>query len=152
MRARTPCRRPCSGREFHAARLRLAGGRAGLGYEKFVLDADQLGVLHSLAEGSISARNGQAMEAIREVGGHGTIRLRPYQANFKTAFWRTELLDYRPFEAWAEAGAPDPDGAGQCEGPKLLADHEAPGLDEGTAEALRDYVARRKASEPDAFG
>jgi trimethylamine:corrinoid methyltransferase-like protein len=24
--------------------------------------------------------------------------------NFKTAFWRTEVLDYRPFETWSEAG------------------------------------------------
>ncbi|MFO1106370.1 MAG: trimethylamine methyltransferase family protein [Amaricoccus sp.] len=130
----------------------LEGGLVS-GYEKFVLDADQLGVLHSLAEGIDLSENGQAMEAIREVGPGGHyLGCAHTQANFKTAFWRTELLDYRPFEAWAEAGAPDSMALANARVRKLLRDYEAPGLDEGTAEALRDYVARRKASEPDAFG
>jgi trimethylamine--corrinoid protein Co-methyltransferase len=34
----------------------------------------------------------------------------------------------------------------------MLADYVAPPLDAGIAEALQDYVDRRKASEPDAFG
>mgnify|MGYP006144334399 CR=1 FL=1 len=29
------------------------------------------------------------------------------QANFKDAFWRTDLLDYKPFETWEEEGARD---------------------------------------------
>jgi trimethylamine--corrinoid protein Co-methyltransferase len=33
----------------------------------------------------------------------------------------------------------------------MLGDYQAPALDEGIAEALRDYVARKKASVPDAF-
>jgi trimethylamine--corrinoid protein Co-methyltransferase len=33
----------------------------------------------------------------------------------------------------------------------MLGDYQAPALDEGTAEALQDYVARKKASVPDAF-
>ena len=74
------------------------------------------------------------------------------QANFKTAFWRTDVLDYRPFEAWAEAGGPDSMQLANARVRKLLADYEAPPLDPGIAEALKDYVERRKASEPDAFG
>jgi trimethylamine--corrinoid protein Co-methyltransferase len=35
---------------------------------------------------------------------------------------------------------------------RMLADYEAPALDPGIAEALHEYVDRRKASEPDAFG
>ena len=35
---------------------------------------------------------------------------------------------------------------------KLLAEYEPPAIDPGIEEALRDYVDRRKASEPDAFG
>ena len=34
---------------------------------------------------------------------------------------------------------------------KLLGDYQAPGIDPGVDEALRDYIARRKASMPDAF-
>ncbi len=34
---------------------------------------------------------------------------------------------------------------------KLLGDYQQPALDEGVAEALADYVARKKDSMPDAF-
>ncbi len=34
---------------------------------------------------------------------------------------------------------------------KLLAEYQAPAIDPGVEEALDDFVARRKASEPDAF-
>lgn len=120
--------------------------------EKFVMDADQLGVLHSLAEGIDLGENGQALDAIREVGPGGHfLGCAHTQANFKTAFWRTEVLDYRPYEAWAEAGEPDTVAHANRRMRKMLAEYEAPALDPGMAEALADYVARRKASEPDAF-
>jgi trimethylamine--corrinoid protein Co-methyltransferase len=34
---------------------------------------------------------------------------------------------------------------------KLLGDYQAPMLDPGTDDALRDYIDRRKAEMPDAF-
>ncbi len=67
----------------------LEGGLVS-SYEKFVLDADQLGVLHSLAEGIDLSENGQAMDAMREVGPGGHfLGCAHTQANFKNAFWRT---------------------------------------------------------------
>jgi trimethylamine---corrinoid protein Co-methyltransferase len=50
----------------------LEGGLVS-SYEKFVLDADQLGVLHSIAEGIDLSENGQAMAAIARSGRAGTI-------------------------------------------------------------------------------
>ena len=130
----------------------LEGGLVS-GYEKFVLDADQLGVLHSLAEGIDLSENGQAMDAIREVGPGGHfLGCAHTQANFKDAFWRTQVLDYRPFETWAEAGEPDSMRLANARVRRMLGEYEAPALDAGIAEALREFVARRKASEPDAFG
>lgn len=122
-------------------------------FEKFVLDADQLGVLHSLAEGIDLSENGQAMGAIAEVGPGGHfLGCQHTQDNFKSAFWRTEVLDYRPFETWAEAGEPASMTLANARMRRSLAEYEAPPLDPGIDEALRDFVARRKASEPDAFG
>jgi trimethylamine--corrinoid protein Co-methyltransferase len=136
---------------LHAAGW-LEGGLVS-SYEKFVLDADQLGVLHALAEGIDLSENGQAMGAIREVGpGAHYLGCAHTQANFKDAFWRTEVLDYRPYETWAEAGSPDSATLASARVRQMLADYEAPALDPGIAESLHDYVARRKASEPDAFG
>jgi Trimethylamine:corrinoid methyltransferase len=130
----------------------LEGGLVS-SYEKFVLDADQLGTLHHLAKGVAMDDNGQAMDAIREVGPGGHyLGCQHTQANFKTAFWRTDVLDYKPYETWEEEGARDSATLANLRVKKLLRDFQAPALDPGIAEALESYVAQRKASEPDAFG
>jgi trimethylamine--corrinoid protein Co-methyltransferase len=129
----------------------LEGGLVS-SYEKFVMDADQLGCLHGLAKGISVDTNGQAMDAIREVGPGGHyLGCEHTQANFKSAFWRTDLLDYKPFETWDEEGARDTQALASARVKKMLADYQAPALDEGIAEALNDYVAKKKASMPDAF-
>jgi len=39
-----------------------------MGYEKFMMDVDQAGMMHTLLEGVDLSENGQALDAIREVG------------------------------------------------------------------------------------
>lgn len=129
----------------------LEGGLVS-SYEKFVMDADQLGTLHHLAQGIAMDTNGQAMDAIREVGPGGHyLGCEHTQANFKTAFWRSDLFDYKPFETWAEEGARDTMALASERVAKLLGDYQQPALDEGIAEGLNDFVARRKSEMPDAF-
>ncbi|GHE04912.1 trimethylamine methyltransferase [Defluviimonas sp. 20V17] len=129
----------------------LEGGLVS-SYEKFVMDADQLGTLHHLAQGIQIDTNGQAMDAIREVGPGGHyLGCAHTQANFKTAFWRSEMLDYKPFETWDEEGARDTQTLAGRRVAKMLGDYQAPALDPAVNDALNDYVARKKASEPDAF-
>lgn len=129
----------------------LEGGLVS-SYEKFVMDADQLGTLHHLAQGVAVDANGQAMDAIREVGPGGHyLGCEHTQANFKSAFWRTDLLDYKPFETWEDEGARDTQALASARVKKMLADYQAPAIDEGIAEALNAYVAKKKASMPDAF-
>ena len=129
----------------------LEGGLVS-SYEKFVMDADQLGTLHHLAQGIQIDTNGQAMDAIREVGPGGHyLGCSHTQANFKSAFWRSDLLDYKPFETWAEEGARDTQSLANERVRKQLADYQAPDLDPGTREALETYVAKRKSEMPDAF-
>ena len=130
----------------------LEGGLVS-SYEKFVMDADQLGYLHRLAAGVDVSENGQAMAAIREVGPGGHyLGCAHTQDNFKSAFWKTDLLDYKPFETWEEEGARDTVALAQARVRKMLDSYQAPDLDPGIAEALAEYVARKKAAEPDAFG
>jgi trimethylamine--corrinoid protein Co-methyltransferase len=129
----------------------LEGGLVS-SYEKYVLDADQLGVLHGLAKGVDLSENGQGMDAIREVGPGGHyLGCAHTQENFKSAFWRTEVLDYKPYETWADEGSRDSAALAAVRVRKLLGDYQAPPLDPGIAEALADHVARRKAAVPDAF-
>ena len=136
---------------LHAAGW-LEGGLVA-SFEKFVMDADQLGILHRLAEGVDVSENGQGMDAIREVGPGGHyLGCAHTQANFKSAFWRSELLDYKPFETWSEEGERDTEALAAVRVSKLLAQYEAPALDAGIREALDAYVAKKKAAAPAAFG
>ncbi|WP_428516177.1 trimethylamine methyltransferase family protein [Roseovarius sp.] len=129
----------------------LEGGLVS-SFEKFVMDADQLGVYHHLAKGIYTDENGQAMDAIREVGPGGHyLGCAHTQANFKTAFWRSEMLDYKPFEQWADEGAQDTMSLATTRVEKQLANYQQPHLDPGVLEALDAYVAEKKASMPDAF-
>jgi len=129
----------------------LEGGLVA-SFEKFVMDADQLGALHHIAKGVQHDENAQAMDALREVGPGGHyLGCAHTQANFKTAFWRSEVLDYKPYETWAEEGSRDTMALANARVRKLLADYQQPGLDPAIDEALKAYVAKRKEGMPDAF-
>ena len=120
--------------------------------EKLVMDADQLGGLQKFAGGVDLSENGQAMDAIREVGpGQHFLGCAHTQANFETAFWRSEIADYRPFETWSEDGSPDTQAIARNRCKAMLAQYEAPDLDPAIDEALQAFIARRKAEEPDAL-
>ncbi|MDU8926879.1 trimethylamine methyltransferase family protein [Alisedimentitalea sp. MJ-SS2] len=129
----------------------LEGGLVA-SFEKFVMDADQLGTLHKMAEGISVDENAQAMDAIREVGPGGHyLGCAHTQANFKQAFWKSDVLDYKPFETWEEEGARDSQVLAADRVASLLASYEKPAMDAGVAEALEAYVAEKKAAVPDAF-
>ncbi|HHL20026.1 MAG TPA: trimethylamine methyltransferase, partial [Aliiroseovarius sp.] len=91
---------------LHAAGW-LEGGLVA-SVEKFVMDADQLGVLHGLARGVEVDADTLALDAIGEVGPGGHyLGCAHTQANFKNAFWRSDVLDNKPFETWEDDGARD---------------------------------------------
>ena len=129
----------------------LEGGLVS-SFEKFVMDADQLGILHSIAKGVAMDENGQAMDAIREVGPGGHyLGCAHTQANFKDAFWRSDILDYKPFETWAEEGEQTTESLAAAKVKQKLDTFEAPAMDPGIHEALNEFVAKKKASMPDEF-
>ena len=133
---------------LHAAGW-LEGGLA-VGYEKFILDADQCGMMAVFIDGVDMSENGQALDAIRmnEPGTHylGSAHT---LANFETAFYRSDVTDNNSYEQWQEDGSLDAAQRANVIWKKMLADYEAPPIDPGVDEALLDFVARRKASMPD---
>ena len=129
----------------------LEGGLVS-SFEKFVMDADQLGTLHHLARGVQMDEDAQALDAIREVGPGGHyLGCAHTQANFKSAFWKSDLLDYKPFETWYDEGARDTQTLAAARVERMLADYRQPEMDPATREALDAFVAQRKAAEPDSF-
>ncbi|GIT92162.1 trimethylamine methyltransferase [Jannaschia pagri] len=120
-------------------------------FEKFVMDADQLGILHKMAQGVAVTDESQALDAIREVGPGGHyLGCAHTQTHYENAFWRSGLLDYKPFETWAEEGARDTRALASAKVEAMLAAYEAPALDPAIRDELRDYVVRRKSEMPDA--
>src|SRR6056297_1289572 len=129
----------------------LEGGLVA-SFEKFVMDADQLGVLHKMAEGVAVDVESQAMDAIAEVGPGGHyLGCAHTQANFKSAFWRSDLFDFKPYETWSEEGARDTVSLATERMQRLLDTYQQPPLDPSIHAALTDYMTRKKASMPDAF-
>ncbi len=129
----------------------LEGGLVS-SFEKFVMDADQLGILHHLARGVEIDENAQAMDAIAEVGPGGHyLGCAHTQANFKQAFWKSDLLDYKPFETWADEGARDTMELARIRVETLVSQYQQPALDPAVSQALDAFVAEKKAAEPDSF-
>ncbi|WP_295316455.1 trimethylamine methyltransferase family protein [Roseobacter sp.] len=129
----------------------LEGGLVS-SFEKFVMDADQLGILHHLARGVDTDENAQALDAIREVGPGGHyLGCAHTQNNFKAAFWKSDLLDYKPYETWEDEGGRDTQALASLRVEKLLNDYQQPVTDPAITESLQDYIDRKKAGEPDSF-
>jgi trimethylamine--corrinoid protein Co-methyltransferase len=133
---------------LHAAGW-LEGGLS-VGYEKFVLDADQCGMMAVLVKGVDMSENGQALDAIRQNGpGQHFLGTAHTLANFETAFYRSETADNNSFEQWQEDGSLDAAQRANAIWKRTLAEYEAPPIDPAVDEALLDFIARRKASMPD---
>jgi len=129
----------------------LEGGLVA-SFEKFIMDADHLGTLQKMGLGVSADENGQAMDAIREVGPSGHyLGCDHTQRNFKSAFWRSNLFDYKPFETWYEEGARDTYSLAADRVAHQLASYQQPPLDPEILAALEKYVADKKAAMPDAF-
>ena len=98
------------------------------------------------------SEDAQAMDALREVGPGGHFLGSAHtQAHFKDAFWRSGVLDYKPFETWADEGERNAATLASHKIERMMAEYQAPAIDPATDEALKAFVAERKAAEPDAF-
>jgi trimethylamine---corrinoid protein Co-methyltransferase len=133
---------------LHAAGW-LEGGLA-VGYEKFILDADQCGMATVFVNGVDLSENGQALDAIltNEPGQHylGSAHT---LANFEHAFYRSEIADNNSFEQWQEDGSLDAAQRANAIWKRMLAEYEAPPMDDAIDEALLEFIVKRKASMPD---
>src|SRR5690606_2315768 len=96
--------------------------------------------------------NGQAMDAMREVGpGSHFLGCAHTRANFETAFYRSNIADNNSFEQWESEGGRDAYQRANELCRKMLASYEPPAIDPSIDEALKAFIAERKASMPDAF-
>jgi len=127
----------------------LEGGLV-MSYEKFIMDADQAGMIGAMLRGVDMSEDGQAMDALREVGpGSHFLGCNHTRAHFEKAFYRSNIADNNSFEQWEEDGAMDAAQRANGIWKSMLRNYEPPPLDPAVDEALIDYISRRKAEFPD---
>lgn len=127
----------------------LEGGLA-MGYEKFIMDVDQAAMIAVLLNGMDFSENGQALDALREVGpGNHFLGAKHTQANFEAAFYRSTIADNNSFEQWQQDGSMDAAQRANGIWKTMLADYQPPPIDPAIDEALVEFITRRKAQSPD---
>jgi len=119
-------------------------------YEKLVIDADQLGMMHVLANGMDFSEQSQAMDALQEVGPGGHfLGAQHTQRHFESAFYRSSIADNNSYEQWEIDGKKDAAIRANARWKEILENYEPPHLDEGVDEGLLAFIAERKAAFPD---
>jgi trimethylamine--corrinoid protein Co-methyltransferase len=123
-----------------------------MSYEKFVMDIDQLGAFHTLARGMPMDENAFALSAFREIGpGKHYLGSQHTLANYESAYYDFDLADNNSYEQWSAEGSLDQQRRAHARWKAQLAVYEAPPLDAGAAQALDEFIARRKSEMPDEF-
>ena len=121
-----------------------------MGYEKFMLDADQCGMAEALLAGVDLSTNGQALEPIVDLGpGQHHLGSAHTLANFETAFYRSSTADNNSYEQWSEEGSLRAVERANSLWKKSLAEYEPPPFDDAVDSALHEYMAKKKESYPD---
>jgi trimethylamine--corrinoid protein Co-methyltransferase len=128
---------------YHAAGW-LEGGLCA-SYEKFVMDCETLQQMISYMKPVPVSEDDLAVEAIREVGPNGHFfGAQHTQERYENAFYAPFLSDWSNFENWQERGSVDTPQRANGLWKKILAEFEAPPLDEAIREELESFVTRRK--------
>ncbi len=135
-----------SNRVYHAA----GGLEGGLiaSPEKFVMDCEVLQMIQRYMEPEVWATTPDdiAFAAIAEVGPDGHyFGVQHTQDRYTRAFYQPFASDWRNFEAWKADGGVWTAERSHRIFKDIIADYEAPAMDPGHLEELRDFVARRKA-------
>ena len=130
---------------MHAAGW-LEGGLTN-SFEKTILDVDLLQMVAEFLDPLLIDDATLALEAVRDVGPGGHFFGTPHtQARYRDAFYAPVLSDWRNFESWQEGGSPTAMQKANGVWKECLAACEAPPIEPAVAEALADFVARRKAA------
>ena len=115
-------------------------------FEKLVVDAEMLQMMAEFLQPIVVDEDTLGLSAIAEVGPGGHFFGAAHTlARYETAFYAPILSDWRNFENWRLAGAKDTAQRANEIWKQLLAEYQQPPLDPAIDEALRDFVAMRKA-------
>ncbi len=119
-------------------------------FEKTMIDHDLCGKVGRFFDGIDLSENAQAMAAIAATGpGAHFLGSEHTQANFMSALFRPLTPDDNAFEHWQAAGSQDAAQRANQLWKEQLEGYQDPGLDPDIDAELKDYIAQRKAEQPD---
>ena len=115
-----------------------------------VIDADQLSHLLSVIKGLDVNDDTLAFDAIRAVGPSGHFFGHDHTIeHYDSAFYRPMTVETGTWDQWVEEGRQDVEARAAAVAASLIDSFETPPLDEGVAEGLDEFVARRWRELPD---
>jgi len=130
---------------YHAAGW-LEGGLIA-SPEKFIMDCEILQQIQRYMEPAITATGPDeiALDAIKSVGNDGHFfGIQHTQDRYTTAFYQPFLSDWKNYEGWEVAGGIWTPERAHGVFKQIIAEFEAPPMDEAIRDELADFVARRK--------
>lgn len=114
-------------------------------YEKAVLDSDLIAMVQTVSPTVDFSDIDEAFDAIKSVGPGGHFLGADHtMARYRTAFHTPLLSDWRPYEFWVDDGAKDTAVRATEKWKDIVGSYTPPDLPAGRADALQDYVDRRK--------
>ena len=127
-------------------------GLLSMSYEKFMLDLDICGALHTYLNGLEVTEETLGIDSLREGGpGEHMFGTAHTMAHYETAYWDSALNDDLPYETWFEQGSDDAMSRANKKWKQVLVDYQAPDMDKALDDQLIDFIARKKASMNDAW-
>jgi trimethylamine--corrinoid protein Co-methyltransferase len=127
----------------------LEGGLT-MGYEKFVMDVDFCGALHRWLAGVGLDEDEFALDGFNELGpGKHFFSAQHTLRHYETAFYDSPTADNNSYEQWRDAGESRTEERAAALVASMLAEYEAPPLDDSVDGALREFIERTKASMDD---
>ena len=122
----------------------LEGGLCA-SFEKMVLDAEMLQMMAEVLQPIEVSESSLGLDAVREVGPGGHFFGAAHTLErYETAFYAPILSDWRNFETWEESGAETATQRANRLYKNILADYQAPALEDSRREELDAFVARRR--------
>ncbi|MFT7475152.1 MAG: trimethylamine--corrinoid protein Co-methyltransferase [Verrucomicrobiales bacterium] len=129
---------------LHAAGWQEGGLSAN--FEKFIVDIEMCQMIAEICKPVIVDDAELALEAITEVGPGGHFFGTQHTLDrYETAFYQPTVFSRANFEQWTEEGQRRTDERATAVWKQIIADFEAPPLDESIREAMTDFVERRVA-------
>lgn len=134
---------------LHAAGW-LEGGLT-MGYEKFILDANRLGMMARMLQGLSLDNNAFALDSYRQRNHHNEHFLGTAHtlANYSDVFYESTTADSGSFEQWEIDGSKTAEQRANTLWKQQLAEYVAPALDPSIDEALQAFIRKKKAAKPD---